>query len=72
MLAGVMLLWFLLTGLSLIFVVIDIRSTPASPVLKRPLTLADIKHIQLDHWGTTPGQNFIYVQKCDGQYTSQV
>ncbi|HAN56893.1 MAG TPA: hypothetical protein DCQ77_12245 [Betaproteobacteria bacterium] len=34
MLAGVMLLWFLLTALSLLFVVIDIRSTPASPVIK--------------------------------------
>ena len=34
MLHGVMILWFLLTTLSLLFVVIDIRSTPASPVLK--------------------------------------
>ncbi len=72
MLAGVMLPWFLLTALSLMFVVIDIRSTPASPVLKRLLTLAGMKHIQLGHWGATLGQNFIYVQKCDGQYVSQV
>ncbi len=34
MLEGVMLLWFLLTALSLLYVVIDIRTTPASPVLK--------------------------------------
>jgi len=34
MLDGVMLLWFLLTALSLLFVVVDIRATPASPVLK--------------------------------------
>jgi hypothetical protein len=34
MLDGVMLLWSLLTALSLLFVVIDIRTTPASPVLK--------------------------------------
>ena len=34
MLDGVMLLWFLLTALSLLYVVIDIRTTPASPVLK--------------------------------------
>ncbi|MDQ2663972.1 MAG: DUF4396 domain-containing protein [Candidatus Eremiobacteraeota bacterium] len=34
LLDGVMLLWFILVGLSLLFVVIDIRSTPASPVLK--------------------------------------
>jgi len=32
-----------------------------NPLLKRPLTLADIKHVLLGHWGTTPGQNFIYV-----------
>jgi len=32
-----------------------------NPLLKRPLTLAYIKHMLLGHWGTTPGQNFIYV-----------
>ncbi|OYW77809.1 MAG: phosphoketolase [Verrucomicrobia bacterium 12-59-8] len=31
-----------------------------NPLLKRPLVLADIKHMLLGHWGTTPGQNFIY------------
>ena len=34
MLDGVMLLWFLLTAASLLFVAVDIRSTPESPVLK--------------------------------------
>jgi hypothetical protein len=34
MLEGVMLLWFLLAALALLFVAIDIRSTPESPVLK--------------------------------------
>ena len=34
MLEGVMLLWFLLAGSSLLFVAIDIRTTPESPVLK--------------------------------------
>ena len=34
MLDGVMLLWFLLTGAALLFVAVDIRSTPESPVLK--------------------------------------
>ena len=34
MLNGVMLLWFILTLLSVLFVVIDIRSTPESKVLK--------------------------------------
>jgi xylulose-5-phosphate/fructose-6-phosphate phosphoketolase len=29
-------------------------------LLKRPLELADVKHMLLGHWGTTPGQNFIY------------
>ncbi|MDZ4863469.1 MAG: phosphoketolase family protein [Gemmatimonadota bacterium] len=32
-----------------------------NPLLKRPLTIADVKHMLLGHWGTTPGQNFIYV-----------
>lgn len=32
-----------------------------NPLLKRPLTPADVKHMLLGHWGTTPGQNFIYV-----------
>jgi len=31
-----------------------------NPLLKRPLTLADVKKMLLGHWGTTPGQNFIY------------
>ncbi len=34
MLDGVMLLWFVLTALSVLFVVVDVRATPASPVLK--------------------------------------
>ena len=32
-----------------------------NPLLRRPLALADIKHMLLGHWGTTPGQNFIYL-----------
>lgn len=31
-----------------------------NPLLKRPLEISDIKHMLLGHWGTTPGQNFIY------------
>ena len=31
-----------------------------NPLLKRKLTLEDIKHKQVGHWGTVPGQNFIY------------
>ena len=31
-----------------------------NPLLQRPLALADIKSMLLGHWGTTPGQNFIY------------
>src|SRR3982074_2630371 len=34
MLDGVMLLWFVLAAVSLLFVAIDIRTTPESPVLK--------------------------------------
>src|SRR6201998_335419 len=32
-----------------------------NPLLKRPPTLADVKHMLLGHWGTTPVQDFIYV-----------
>ena len=32
-----------------------------NPLLKRPLKLADVKPLVVGHWGTTPGQNFIYV-----------
>ena len=31
-----------------------------NPLLKRPLELKDIKNKVVGHWGTTPGQNFIY------------
>jgi xylulose-5-phosphate/fructose-6-phosphate phosphoketolase len=31
-----------------------------NPLLKQPLTLAHVKRMLLGHWGTTPGQNFIY------------
>ncbi len=32
-----------------------------NPLLRRPLARRDIKPRLLGHWGTTPGQNFIYV-----------
>ena len=32
-----------------------------NPLLKKPLTIEDIKPRLLGHWGTTPGLNFIYV-----------
>ena len=32
-----------------------------NPLLKRPLELAHVKPIVVGHWGTVPGQNFIYV-----------
>ncbi len=31
-----------------------------NPLLKRPLEIKDIKHKIVGHWGTVPGQNFIY------------
>jgi xylulose-5-phosphate/fructose-6-phosphate phosphoketolase len=31
-----------------------------NPLLKQPLKLEHIKNMLLGHWGTTPGQNFIY------------
>lgn len=32
-----------------------------NPLLKQPLTMAHIKPLVVGHWGTVPGQNFIYV-----------
>src|ERR1700712_4947512 len=32
-----------------------------NPLLRRPLEVGDVKRMLLGHWGTTPGQNFIYV-----------
>jgi xylulose-5-phosphate/fructose-6-phosphate phosphoketolase len=31
-----------------------------NPLLKRPLKISDVKPLVVSHWGTTPGQNFIY------------
>src|ERR1044071_10020157 len=31
-----------------------------NPLLRRPLAAGDVKKMLLGHWGTTPGQNFIY------------
>ena len=32
-----------------------------NPLLRKPLELEHVKAMLLGHWGTTPGQNFIYV-----------
>ena len=32
-----------------------------NPMLRETLKFTHIKPVQLGHWGTTPGQNFIYV-----------
>ncbi len=32
-----------------------------NPLLREPLKLSHVKSMLLGHWGTTPGQNFIYV-----------
>ena len=32
-----------------------------NPLLKQPLKLSHVKPLVVGHWGTTPGQNFIYV-----------
>ena len=32
-----------------------------NPLLREPLKPAHVKAMLLGHWGTTPGQNFIYV-----------
>src|SRR6204780_1414177 len=32
-----------------------------NPLLREPLTMAHVKPLVVGHWGTTPGQNFIYL-----------
>src|SRR6202050_2594917 len=32
-----------------------------NPLLKKPLELSHVKPLVVGHWGTSPGQNFIYV-----------
>ncbi|NVO86230.1 phosphoketolase family protein [Hymenobacter terrestris] len=41
-----------------------------NPLLREPLTPAHIKPLLLGHWGTTPGQNFIYthLNRVIGKY----
>jgi xylulose-5-phosphate/fructose-6-phosphate phosphoketolase len=41
-----------------------------NPLLKEPLTLSHVKPLVIGHWGTTPGQNFIYVHlnRIIGEY----
>lgn len=56
MLSGIALLWFLLTGLAVLFVSIDIRSTPESPVLKWGFILVTAY--------TGPFGAFLYVLGC--------
>lgn len=56
MLDGVMLLWFALTALSLLFVAVDIRNTPESPVLKWGFVLLTAY--------TGPFGAFLYVLGC--------
>lgn len=56
MLSGITLLWFALTALSVLFVSIDIRSTPESPVLKWAFILITAY--------TGPLGAFLYVLGC--------
>lgn len=56
MVAGIVLLWFVLTVLSIVFVAIDIRSTPESPVLKWGFVLLTAY--------TGPIGAFLYVLGC--------
>ena len=41
-----------------------------NPLLKEPLALSHVKPMLLGHWGTTPGQNFIYthLNRVIGKY----
>lgn len=53
---GVMLLWFVLTALSVVFVAIDVRSTPENPVLKWGFVLITLY--------AGPFGAFLYVLGC--------
>src|ERR1700726_2795119 len=41
-----------------------------NPLLKQPLGVAHVKRMLLGHWGTTPGQNFLYthLNRAIGKY----
>src|SRR5690349_14112071 len=56
MLEGVILMWFILTGLALLFVIADIRNTPESGVLKWAFVLVTAF--------TGPIGAFLYVLGC--------
>ncbi len=56
MLSGIILLWFVLTGISLLYVAIDILRTPESPVLKLGFILLTAY--------TGPVGAFLYVLGC--------
>ncbi len=56
MLNGVMLLWFILTGMSVLFVVVDIRTTPEAVVLKWGFVILTLF--------TGPFGAFFYVLGC--------
>ncbi len=56
MLSGIMFLWFVLTGLSVLFVAVDIIRTPESPVLKLGFILLTAY--------TGPVGAFLYVLGC--------
>jgi hypothetical protein len=56
MLDGVILLWFILTAASVLFVALDIRNTPESPVLKWGFILVTAY--------TGPIGAFLYVLGC--------
>jgi hypothetical protein len=56
MIEGILLLWFILTGLSVVFIGVDIRSTPAHPVLKWAFVILALF--------TGPFAAFFYVLGC--------
>lgn len=56
MIEGVMLLWFVLAGLSLLFVILDVRHIPAAPVMKWAFVLVTAY--------TGPFGAFVYVLGC--------
>jgi hypothetical protein len=68
MLSGVILLWYILTALAVVFVAIDIRSSPVSPVMRWAFVLFTAY--------TGPIGAFLYVLGCreplPGQHSGYV
>ena len=61
---GVMLLWFMLTALSVAFVALDIRATPEHPVMKRAFGLFTAYSVYLRSQHSLAGDQRWHAATC--------